>query len=141
MPALSLASVDDAQLITFTHRPSAKSELFVYEEGVGKLLHIRRVFVIRTTAIENRGNHAHRACAQLLVALNGVCIVGVDDGKKRREVRLETPAEGLLIPPSIWADQRFEEGAVVMVMCDAPYDESDYIRDYAEYEKYRGVSR
>lgn len=81
-----------------------------------------------------RGEHAHRKCTQLLVAVNGSLAVVVDNGVRRQEVRLDTTSIGLLIPPLVWGIQyRFSADAVLAVLASHPYDAKEYIRDYNEF--------
>jgi len=81
-----------------------------------------------------RGEHAHRACHQLLVCLAGSVSLVVDDGKDRVQVRLADPSIAAHIPPMVWGTQyRFSSDAVLAVFASHPYDPGDYIRDYAEF--------
>lgn len=113
---------------------------------------------IRTDDV--RGNHAHHETEEILVALTGGCTVDIDDGKGSREsVRLSASlADGgrktedgpqssvislqssekaaLLLYPHVWRVMRdFEPGTTLLVVANIPYDEDDYIRDRAEFEK------
>ena len=61
-----------------------------------------------------------------------------DDGTRRREVFLNRPYVGLLVPPGIWDHLHdFSSGAVVMVLSSGYFDESNYIRDYKDFLEYR----
>jgi dTDP-4-dehydrorhamnose 3,5-epimerase-like enzyme len=104
---------------------------------------IRRVFTIRATrAGLVGGRHAHHRCHQLLVALEGRCVVRVvgDRADLHAEFTLDDPASGLWIPPGLWAEQRYEtDPMVLMVLCDRAYEADDYIRDFAAYLAYRSA--
>jgi len=103
---------------------------------------LRRVFVVSGHGGSVRGKHAHKALTQILVCLRGTCRVICDDGEARREVLLDTPEDALQIPPGIWAEEHYiDSESIVMVLCDLPFDESDYIRDYAEFLAYRHRQR
>jgi UDP-2-acetamido-3-amino-2,3-dideoxy-glucuronate N-acetyltransferase len=81
-----------------------------------------------------RGEHAHRACHQFLYAMAGALSVVVDDGNTRSEVILDKPGLGLHIPPMVWGIQyKFQPGTILQVFASLPYDNHDYIRDYAEF--------
>ncbi len=86
-----------------------------------------------------RGRHAHKECSQLLVVLNGRCVVTCDDGTNKKAHTLIEPDQGLLIPPTIWAEQEYDVGTTLMVLTDQPYNESDYIRDYDSFLAFRGI--
>lgn len=78
-----------------------------------------------------RGLHAHRKLQQFAVVLAGSCTMLLDDGARRTSIRLGDPATGLLLPPLVWHEMSdFSPDCVLMVVADAPYDETDYIRDY-----------
>ena len=106
---------------------------------------IARVFVVRAPAGAIRGQHAHKACTQLLTCPIGSVDVLCDDGFETASYILDRPNTGLLIPPSIWAQQTYRApGSVLTVLCDRPYEAEDYIRDYTEFKAYRlgdGVGR
>ena len=81
-----------------------------------------------------RGEHAHRQCAQFLVAVKGQLRVVTDDGTQREEFWLDRPNLGLYLPPLTWGIQYgYSEDAVLMVLASDPYDPQDYIRQYDEF--------
>lgn len=96
---------------------------------------IRRVYYLfGTKEGVKRGLHAHRALTQMIVAVRGQCRFLLDDGGERVEVLLDNPAQGLLVKSMIWREMYdFSSDCVLMVLADAHYDESDYIRDYQEF--------
>jgi dTDP-4-dehydrorhamnose 3,5-epimerase-like enzyme len=102
-------------------------------------INLRRVFVVSGHGGAVRGKHAHKALTQILVCLSGACRVTCDDGIATQEVLLDRPELALVIPPGIWAKQDYiDRKNVLMVMCDLPFDEGDYIRDYEEFMAFRG---
>jgi hypothetical protein len=114
--------------------------IVVLQEGPSLPLDLVRTFVVLPNADGgDRGHHAHRACGQLMVCLRGVCDVTCDDGSTRRSWRLADQTTGLYVPPSIWAEQRYGLDSMLLVACDRPYEEDDYIRDYGEFLRYRGL--
>ncbi|MDH6355816.1 putative RmlC-like cupin family protein [Dysgonomonas sp. PH5-45] len=98
----------------------------------------RVFFVYDIPAGEKRGSHAHRYCHQLLVAASGSFEVDLDDGHHKRTVVLNNPMYGLYIPPGVWASEKnYSSGAVCLVLTSDKYDESEYIRKYTDFEKFR----
>lgn len=88
-----------------------------------------------------RGEHAHRACEQVLVCLRGSVACIVDDGTQRTEVVLDQPGVGLYMPAMTWGTQyRYTEDAVLGVFASLPYDSDDYIRTYEEFLAGNGTS-
>lgn len=66
----------------------------------------------------------------------------MDDGTCQRQVSLNRPYHGLLIPPTIWASEiNFSSGAVCLVLASHVYEPGDYVRDYQEFLRYRNVSK
>jgi hypothetical protein len=87
---------------------------------------------------ESRGAHAHKACHQFLVAASGAFEVLLDDGKMKNAVYLNRPYQGLHIPPGIWASElNFSSGSICLVLASHTYDETDYIRDYNDFLKFK----
>lgn len=132
-----MKNLHDVKIINFPLKDARDSFLVVYESGNEVPFNIKRSFVVKASEPSHRGHHAHIECAQLLVVLSGKCRVVCDDGKNRTEYILSKSLEGLLIPPSIWAEQTYETGTILMVMTDMSYDEADYIRDYDTFLNYR----
>lgn len=95
---------------------------------------VRVFFVYDVPSQHVRGEHAHRQCYQFLVCAKGACSVVCDDGKSRAEWRLDSPTEGLLIPPMVWGIQyKYSADALLVVFASHAYDADDYIRDYSEF--------
>jgi acetyltransferase-like isoleucine patch superfamily enzyme len=94
----------------------------------------RYFFVLNVPGAEVRGEHAHHACHQFLIAAKGHVSVMVDDGHERQEVLLDSPDLGIYLPPLTWGVQyKYSAEAVLLVFASHPYDSSDYIRDYDEF--------
>ena len=74
-----------------------------------------------------RGGHAHRECSQFMVCLSGKVRVDAMDGTVKQEFLLER-GDFINIIPGIFATEAFlEEGTVLGVLCDRPYEPEDYI--------------
>jgi len=132
-------SISDIKLIEFPFFQSEDADLPVYQACDDVPFDIKRIFTIVAQNGCRRGFHTHIECAQLLVALKGTCKVLCDDGMQKKEVVLDSPSKGLLIPKTIWAEQEYESGSVLMVMTDHLYDQDDYIRNYDNFLVFRGI--
>lgn len=97
----------------------------------------QRVFLVYGVPSHHvRGEHAHRQCEQLLIAVHGGFSVVLDDGRNRKEVRLEDPTKGLYLAPMVWGVQyKFNPDSVLMVAASHAYDSADYVRDYAVFRR------
>lgn len=120
-----------------TLRSDARGSLAVAECGRELPFAPARVYwVFGTTAGVRRGFHAHHRTRQLAVCVAGACSMLMDDGAVVETIRLERPDQALLIEPGVWHEMfDFSPDCVLLVMADAPYDESDYVRDRAEFER------
>lgn len=86
----------------------------------------------------SRGGHAHKTLKQIVVASSGSFRVTLDNGKTKESYILKHPWEGLLINPGIWRTlDDFSSGAVCLVLASEVYDESDYIRNYRDFLKWK----
>lgn len=85
-----------------------------------------------------RGEHAHKQCHQFLICVSGHVTVMLDDGDRRAEVILDSPALGLHIQPGVWGVQyKYSANAVLVVLASHVYDAEDYIRDYSDFLAYK----
>ena len=102
----------------------------------------KRYFIVYDVpSSETRGEHAHKQCHQFLVCVAGSVSVVVDDGARREEVLLDRPNIGLYIPAGIWGIQyKYSGNGTLLVFASEYYDASDYIRNYDEFLKFRGVT-
>lgn len=133
-------SVFDCSIVELDkHHSDRKGNLSVVENGVTLPFDVRRVYYLYDVpGGESRGAHAHKELSQLIVAASGSFNVVLDDGKCKRTFFLNRPNMGLYVKPGMWRDLcDFSSGAVCMVLASHPYDESDYIRDYNEFTKFR----
>ena len=89
-----------------------------------------------------RGGHAHKHCREFIIAVSGSFSVTLDDGHERQSYLLNRPYQGLLVPTGIWRTlEDFSSGAVCFVIASDPYDAADYIYEYDDFLKYKGVKR
>lgn len=126
------------------HLPKVENEsgnITAIENGTNVPFEIRRVYYLYDVpGGESRGGHAHRTLQQMVVAASGSFDVLIDDGKNKRVVSLNRPYLGLLIVPGLWRELlNFSSGAVSLVLASEPYDERDYMRDYAFFREFKHV--
>ncbi|MGF1610062.1 MAG: FdtA/QdtA family cupin domain-containing protein [Kiloniellales bacterium] len=141
-PVPALHGLGDAHLIPLPSFPAETGTLWAME-GCGAIpFAIARVFGIRAPAGARRGAHAHRRCTQAMVCLSGRCEIMLDDGASQEPYLLSfAQASALLVPPSIWAEQRYlDDDSVLLVLCDRPFEPEDYIRDYDAFLAWRQAS-
>ena len=126
-----MTTIDSIEKITFPVHKNKTGELTIYEQFKDVPFEIRRIFVVNADIGEIRGKHSHLECTQLLICLSGEIKVTCDDGSISKSFIISKASDGLLIPPGIWAHQKYlSKGSILIVICDREYLESDYIRDY-----------
>lgn len=133
--------IDDCQLLELPKITDLRGNLTFVEGERHIPFPVRRVFYLYDVPTgAGRGAHAHRMQHQFLICLSGSFDVELDDGASRRTVHLNRPWKGLHIPPMIWAAEvNFDPGSVCLVLASDHYEESDYIRDYAEFARLRAA--
>ncbi len=108
-------------------------------EGNGDIpFNIKRVYYIY--GVEEgvrRGFHSHRKLQQILICVHGSVKILLKTPDKEEVVTLNKANEGLYIGPNTWREMYdFSDDAVLLVLASEHYKESDYIREYSDYEKY-----
>ncbi|KAF1014097.1 MAG: dTDP-3-amino-3,6-dideoxy-alpha-D-galactopyranose 3-N-acetyltransferase [Stenotrophomonas maltophilia] len=94
----------------------------------------RYFMVFDVPSQETRGEHAHKVCHQFLICVNGSVRVLADDGTRREEFMLDSPSQGLHLPPMTWGTQyQYSPSAVLLVFASEEYDAEEYIRHYDEF--------
>ena len=111
--------------------------LISFEKNVNCPFDIKRTFYIFDTVPNKvRGQHANRNSEFLLIAISGSCKIKIDDGKKQEIVELNTPHKALYLPKMLWKDMYdFSYNAILLVLANTLYDESEYVRDYQQFLK------
>ncbi len=86
-----------------------------------------------------RGNHAHRRCHQLIIAMAGSFEVHTSRGDAVEDFKLNdcvggTPSPALYVPPLTWLTiSDIKPGSVILCLASHPYDIEDYIDDREEH--------
>jgi UDP-2-acetamido-3-amino-2,3-dideoxy-glucuronate N-acetyltransferase len=126
-----------ARVLPTTQVHEARGRLVAAELGSPLPFVPKRCFFIMDVPSKKvRGEHAHKKLHQFLLCVRGSVTVRVDDGRRRRTLRLKDPARGLYVPPMVWAAQYdYSADAVLVVFASAKYDARDYIRDYQEFRR------
>ena len=89
---------------------------------------------------KKRWGHAFHAQEEVIVALSGSFDVVLSDGNDERRYHLSRSYYGLYVPPMTWRYiDNFSTNSLAYVLSSTLYDEADYIRDYDEFLKYKGV--
>ncbi len=122
----------------FEEHGDERGVLISLEENLNIPFTIRRCyFMYNLMPGVRRGFHAHKTLRQVLVCVRGSCRILLDDGREKATVDLDRPNKGLYISADTWREMYdFSGDAVLMVLADQLYDESDYIRNYDAFLEY-----
>lgn len=98
----------------------------------------RAYFLTQTSTQVERGHHAHRALQQFIFPVLGEFEIEIDDGRGLVEsFTMSAPDIGLYLPAGYWR-RIYDISAVhvIGVLASQEYDETDYIRNRAEFEEW-----
>lgn len=137
-PATSMVEASAVRGVTIHRMPvitDMRGSLSVGEVGRDLPFVPHRYFLVYDVpSAEVRGEHAHRECHEFLICIRGSCSVVVDDGQARQEVMLDRANLGIYLPAMTWRMQyRYSADAMLLVFASQPYDNADYIRNYADF--------
>lgn len=104
-------------------------------DGIDETFLFERAFWIYSVpAAAERGGHAHRTCAELLVALHGSFDLELSDGTDTRVVHLERPDMGVVIRPMVWCRLfNFSADFVGLCLASQAYLPEGYINSYEDF--------
>lgn len=127
--------MSNSYLIDFEIKGDHRGSLIALENGKNLPFSVQRVYYIFDTRTDiRRGFHAHRALKQVLICTSGSCQILLDNGTSKQTIALNSPSQGLYIDGLIWREMfDFSTDCVLMVLANAIYDETDYIRDYPKF--------
>lgn len=122
---------------------NTKTGYLHYLEGIP--FEVRRVFWITEWPHGiQRGGHAHRRCHQLFIPLSGWLTFTLHtpyNGDRRvlnpDEVDLSAANSALYVKPMVWLEMTTAENSdpcSLLCLCSEPYEESEYIRSYDEWQ-------
>jgi dTDP-4-dehydrorhamnose 3,5-epimerase-like enzyme len=84
-----------------------------------------------------RGNHAHKLLTQIMFSLHGTWKVRLTRQGESQDYQLHEDSNYLLIPAGYWrVFESLDKNAILGVIASEVYDESDYIRNFDEFEEW-----
>lgn len=135
---MSHTIIKDVKIIDIPRIADSRGNLAVIEKDCTPF-QIKRVYYLYDVPSDAyRGGHAHKEQLEFLVALSGSFTVILDDGESKQSITLNKPNKGLLIPVGIWRElEDFSSGSVCLVLASDVFEESDYIREYKDFELFK----
>lgn len=82
----------------------------------------------------SRGKHAHKTLNQVMLMIKGSLELSLSFGTFTQNIILSENSDYISIPSGYWREMKnATKDAVLLVLADAVYDETDYIRDWHAY--------
>lgn len=116
----------------------APVSLFIDERGslsvhqTARFRRFRRAFWLHSVPMgTSRGNHSLRKTTQTFIAIQGSVVITLEDAEGDYcKIDLRAQDDAVIVPPNIWRTlDSFSEDAIIMVLCDTPFDESEYVEN------------
>ena len=122
-------------ILTLPAIRDARGDLGVVEAAQHLGFPLERIFYIyNTPAATHRGGHAHKTLHQFLISLGSPLQLRVHNGQHEQAYTLASHTQGLYLPPLHWIDiDHLPAASTLLVLCSAPYDEADYLRDFSGF--------
>jgi dTDP-4-dehydrorhamnose 3,5-epimerase-like enzyme len=134
-------NIEKVRIIDLPKIEDSRGNLSFIEEEKHIPFEIKRTYwIFDVPGGQVRGGHAFREQQELIVALSGSFDVIVDNGIEQRIFSLNRSYYGLYIPASLWREMvNFSTNALALVVSSTQYSENDYIRNYDDFLKYKGL--
>jgi dTDP-4-dehydrorhamnose 3,5-epimerase-like enzyme len=133
--------ISDIKLIVLPKLEDPRGNLSFIEEENHVPFKIERIYwIYDVPGGQVRGCHVFKEQKELIVALSGSFDVVIDDGINKKIVSLNRSYYGLYLPAGIWRQmENFSTNALALVLSSTQFSESDYVRDYQEFLRTRGL--
>ncbi len=124
-------------LIPIQTMTDPRGDLSIVQSGKHVPFLINRIFYVYNVPVGSiRGGHAHKKNEQIHICIAGSVAYELDYGDRKEEVTLNSPDTGLYMTPLVWHSMKdFMPGTILLVLNSEPYDETEYYRDYADFQK------
>lgn len=129
-------STSGPRLINLPKFLDDRGNLSFFEEDSHLPFRIKRTYwIYDVPGGEHRGGHAFRDTEELIVALSGSFEVVVNDGLKEWRFALNRSYYGVYIPKMVWRLlENFSTNSLALVVASTDFSESDYIRDFHDFQ-------
>jgi hypothetical protein len=134
------SQVNDVKASRLPVFSKSNSSLTFFEKNNNIDWDISRVFFIASTDIDIRGNHAHKKCRQMLISITGEINIKCNVGIIEFQTKISGMGDTLYVPAGIWVNLELGANSTLAVVADLKFEEDDYIRNWDEFIKFRGVS-
>lgn len=131
----------DVKIINLPKIEDPRGNLSIIEEEKDIPFKIERTYwIYDVPGGQTRGGHAFKEQLEFIVALSGSFDVVIDDGVNKQTYSLNRSYYGLYIPAGLWRGmENFSTNSLAMVLSSTKFSENDYIREYLDFLKYKGL--
>lgn len=132
-------SFDAPRIIELPKIPDERGNLSFFQHDDHVPFAISRAYwIYDVPGGESRGGHAYSNLQEFVIALSGSFEVVLNDGTGEKRFMLNRSYYGLYIPKMYWRQmENFSTNSLALIVADQPFNESDYIRDFAAFQKLR----
>ena len=123
-------------LLSFDSIKESRGDLSFLEELKGVPFEVKRVYWLTSVPEQQtRGGHAHKTGEQVIVAIQGaVEVVLENQSGEILSFTLDSPDQGLYLPPYWWGRMLFKKKAILLGLASDEFSEEDYIRDRKDFD-------
>ena len=131
----------DIKIINFPKIEDKAGNLSFFENNAQLPFEIRRTYwIYDVPGGEFRGGHAFKQQQEVIVALSGSFEVVLHNGKEEQRFLLNRSYYGLYVPNMIWRSlENFSTNSLALIVSDMAFQESDYMRDFDDFKKAKGL--
>lgn len=135
------STISHVKLINLPKIEDPRGNLSIIEEEKNIPFKIERTYwIYDVPGGQVRGGHAFKNQLEFIVALSGSFDVVIDDGVNKQTYSLNRSYYGLYIPAGLWRQMgNFSTNSLAMVLSSTKFSEEDYIREYPDFIKYKGL--
>ena len=99
---------------------------------------IKRFFILYGKKNDIRGNHAHKKCTQIFIALSGKAELKISNKKTKKKIILSfNKNKGVYVEPLNSCIIKFlKKNSLIFFLCNYKFSEKEYIRKFKNFLKY-----
>ena len=99
---------------------------------------IKRFFILYGKKNDVRGNHAHKRCTQIFIALSGKIELEISNKRTKKKIIFNLKKNiGVYVKPLNWCIIKFlKKNSSILVLCNYKFSEKEYIRKFKNFLKY-----
>ena len=133
--------IEQVRIVSLPKIEDSRGNLSFLEEAKHIPFEIKRTYwIYDVPGGQVRGGHAFKEQQELIVALSGSFDVIVDNGIEKKTFSLNRSYYGLYIPATFWREMvNFSTNSLALVVSSTQFSEQDYIRNYNDFLKSKGL--